>query len=184
MQEGAIALAYRRLALTELVVVAGLTPEITQAAVDECASFLTIKEDTLYLIYQSAKDYLLKDLEKSHGSKLQNGGAIQGHADISTRSIEAMRNILTENIYALPHGAFEVGDVTVPIPDPLEGLQYSCVYWIQHVCQVCSQPDLYQPDVEIEEVASFLHDKSLVHVFLEKHSLSLARGFKPDGKIP
>ena len=39
------------------------------------------------------------------------------------------------------------------------------------MCQVRSQPDLYQPDVEIEEVASFLHDKSLVHIFLEKHFL-------------
>lgn len=60
-------LAYRPLSLSELALLAGLGPEIDpQTIVEECGSFLTTKENTIYLIHQSAKDYL----KANHKSKL------------------------------------------------------------------------------------------------------------------
>jgi hypothetical protein len=56
----ATSLAYRLLSLSELAVLAGLLPEIDnpQTIVKKCSSFLITKENKVYLIYQSAKDYL------------------------------------------------------------------------------------------------------------------------------
>jgi hypothetical protein len=85
----ATSLAYRPLSLSELAVLAGLLPKMTETIVKKCGSFLTTKEKTVYLIHQSAKDYL----DANHKSKLQQGGAVQGHADISRRSINAMSKL-------------------------------------------------------------------------------------------
>jgi hypothetical protein len=115
----------------------------------ECDSFLTIREETetVSLIHKSAKDYLI-----NYQSKLP-GGVAQGHADICRRSIDAISK-LKKNIYAL-HPGSELEDITVPSPDPLEGLQYCCVYWIQH---------LQKSDAK-------LYDYDQVYLFLQKHLL-------------
>jgi hypothetical protein len=147
----ATSLAYRPLSFSELAVLAGLLPKINpETIIKKCGSFLTTKENTVYLIHQSAKEYL----EANYTSKLPQGGAIQGHADISRRSIDAMSK-LRKNIYALPHPGFEFGDITVPSSDPLEGLQYCCVYWIQH----------------LQKSDTNLCDNGEVHKFLQKHLL-------------
>ena len=57
-------LAYRPLHLLELGILSGLPVEIvgnldsTVKIVGKCGSFLTIREDYIYFIHQSAKDYL------------------------------------------------------------------------------------------------------------------------------
>jgi WD40 repeat protein len=164
----ATALAYRPLSLSELAILAGLPREITeiktQMIVEKCRSFLAIRKKTVYLIHQSVKDYL----EANYTSRLQQGGAVQGHADISRRSINAMSK-LTKNIYALPHLGSELEDITVPSPDPLEGLRYSCAFWVQHVCQLYSQFDLCQSVEKLQENAFDLHDNGQVHRFLKEH---------------
>jgi hypothetical protein len=161
----ATSLAYRPLTLSELAVLVPLSEETDlYTIVDECDSFLTIREETetVSLIHKSAKDYLI-----NYQSKLQ-GGVAQGHADISNRSISAMSK-LRKNIYALPHLSSKSAEITVPRPDPLEGLQYSCVYWARHICQVYSQPDLYQSVKELQDNVFALHDNGQVHRFLIEH---------------
>jgi hypothetical protein len=131
----ATSLAYRPLSLSELVVLAGLGTGIDpQTIVEECGSFLTTNNKTVYLIHQSAKEYL----DANHRSKLQQGGPVQGHADISRRSIHAM-STLKRNIYALPHSGFKLEDIRPPDPDPLAPIRYSCVFWIDHLCDAKSQ---------------------------------------------
>jgi hypothetical protein len=161
----AASLAYRPLSISEFAVLAGLPPKVgPETIVKKCSSFLIIKKKTVYLIHQSAKDYL----EENYLSRLQQGGAVQGHTDISRRSINAMSK-LRKNIYALPHLGPKSEDITVPSPDPLEGLRYSCVYWVRHVGQVCSPVNLYQPIEELQENAFDLHDNGQVHMFLKEH---------------
>jgi hypothetical protein len=147
----AISLAYRRLTLPELAVLASLRLEITQTAVEECGSFLTTTENTVSLIHQSAKDYL----EANYQLKLQPSGAVQGHADISRRSIDAMSKKLEKDIYTLQHVGYKSEDLTVPSQDPLEGLRYCCVYWVQHLQKSSAQ----------------LRDNDYVHQFLQLHLL-------------
>ena len=170
-------LAYRPLSVSELAALTGLRLGITRSAVEECRSFLITNDQTVYLIHKSAKDYL----NLNHESRLQQGGAIQGHMDISNRSIDAMSK-LRKNIYALPHLGSESGDITVPSPDPLEGLRYSCGYWVSHVCQVHSQLDLYQVE-QFKENVFDLHDNGRVHMFLKEHFLHWLEALSLMGEV-
>lgn len=160
----ATSLAYRPLSLFELAVLVPSPERVDPyTIVQECNSFLIIedKTGTVSLTHKSAKDYL----EANYTSRLQRGGAAQGHADICRRSLSAMSQ-LRKNIYALPHLSSKSADITVPSPDPLEGLRYSCVYWVQHVCQVYSQLD--QSVGELQENVFDLHDNGQVHMFLKE----------------
>ncbi|KAL2259059.1 hypothetical protein VTK26DRAFT_7397 [Humicola hyalothermophila] len=48
------------LSLSELAVLAGLPPAMPpRTIVKKCCSFLTVKDETVYLIHQSARDYLV-----------------------------------------------------------------------------------------------------------------------------
>jgi hypothetical protein len=96
--------------------------------VEDCGSFLTIKEETVYLIHQSAKDYL----DENYTSRLQPTGVAQGHADISRRSIDAMFSMLKQNMYNLDFG-FKAKNTSPPDPDPLTPIRYSCVFWADHL---------------------------------------------------
>jgi hypothetical protein len=130
----AISLAYRPLILSELAVLSGLPPEITQTAVEESGSFLTTTEETVSLIHQSAKEYLEKDLKKNDESRLlQPGWIARGHADITERSIDAMSAILKRDIYGLQHYGLESEDRRPPEQNPLAPVQYSCVFWLDHL---------------------------------------------------
>jgi hypothetical protein len=133
----ATAFARRPLSLPELGVLADLPPNMApQTIVMKCGSFLTTKEETVKLIYKSAKDYL-----EEYQSTLR-GGAFQAHADIIKRSINSMstlkRNsseelILKRNIYDLSHWGFKSKAIISPDPDPLAPMQYSCVFWLDHL---------------------------------------------------
>ena len=165
----AASLAHRPLSLSELTILAGLPPKIKpQLIVEKCGSFLTVKENTVYLIHQSAKDYL----KANYIPRLQYGGPVQGHADISRHLIDAMSK-LRKNIYSLPHVGSKSEDITVPSPDPLEGRRYACVYWVQHFCQACSQLDLQRSGAQ-------LYDQ--VYQFLQSHLLHWLEALSLIGK--
>ncbi|PQE28651.1 vegetative incompatibility het-e-1 protein [Rutstroemia sp. NJR-2017a WRK4] len=153
----ATSLAFRPLSLSELIVVAGLPPEIKpQNIVDKCSSFLVINAKTVYLIHQSAKDYL----EANFKSKLQPAGVAQGHVDISRRSIDAMSSMLVKNAYALPFG-FKPKDIQTPDPDPLAPIRYSCVFWADHLCSLNSESPECKTKLMNGRVLRFLEERFL-----------------------
>ncbi len=132
----ATTLAYRPLSLSELEVLAKLPRGSPRTIVEECGSFLTINEQTVYLIHQSAKEYLENDLNdpnEKHESRLLPGGVAQGHADITRHSIDAMRLTLKRDVYGLGHYGLKSSDITPPKKDPLATIQYSCVFWLDHL---------------------------------------------------
>ena len=125
-------LVRRPLSLSELIVVAGLPAKINpRAIVDRCGSFLTVKDETVYLIHQSAKDYL----GNNYATRLQPAGPAQGHSEIVRRSINAMSSMLRQNIYDLELG-FKPDNMTPPDPDPLAPIRYSCIFWADHLCSL------------------------------------------------
>jgi hypothetical protein len=130
----ALSLAYRPLSRFELAVASvGSDVDLTRI-IEKCRSFLTIKENTVYLIHQSARDYLKENFE----SRLQNGGVVQGHANICKRSIAAM-SILKRNIHTLEDYGPKPKDLRPPNPDPLVPIRYSCLFWVDHLCDANSQ---------------------------------------------
>ena len=126
------ALARRPLSFRELAVVAGL--QEPQNIVKYCGSFLRPDKDTVSLIHQSAKDYLLEDLEGSEEpppSRLHSSSA-QVHRHIIDRSIYAMSK-LQRDIYELQQYGFQTKDIPPPERDPLAPLGYSCLFWLDHL---------------------------------------------------
>jgi hypothetical protein len=126
--------AYRPLHLLELGTISGLpqpdfeTKENLEDIVKTCGSFLTVVDDHVYFIHQSAKDYLESN---ASGAIFPTGyDAFQYH--IFSRSIKALSEALQRPIYKLPQPGISNDLVKPPLQDPLASLRYSCVYWASH----------------------------------------------------
>ncbi|KJZ69366.1 hypothetical protein HIM_11248 [Hirsutella minnesotensis 3608] len=163
------ALAFRPLSLSELIALADMPPEITVTAIELCGSFLAGREETVFLIHQSAKDYLDENFE----DRLQQPGIAQGHADIGRRSIEAMTSVLKHNMYDLDYG-FKREDMKAPEPDPLAPIGYSCVFWADHFFE----------SGETSSCKRQLSDDGAVFRFLKEHLLYWLESLSLLGKVP
>lgn len=130
----AATLALRPLTLSELAILADLPPDMPRTITEDCGSFLTITGETVYLIHQSAKDYLKENFEL----RLQKGGVVQGYADICKRLIRAM-SILKRDIYTRRDYGFKPKDLRPPNDNPLVPIRYSCLFWVDHLCDANSQ---------------------------------------------
>ena len=134
--------------------------------ISNCGSFLTVREDTVDFIHKSAKDYLL---EKQTSKLFPDGIAIQHHMMVE-KAFLAM-GILAKDVYGLVHPGLNLDEaISVrPSPDPLIGVRYSCVYWVDHLSEA--------------NYDGYLRDDGLVYRFLmEKflfwlEALSLTRDF-------
>jgi hypothetical protein len=153
----AATIALRPLTLSELAILADLPLDMPQTIVEDCGSFLTTKEETVYLIHQSAKDYL----EENFTSRLQPAGIGQGHADIGRRSIGAMRSLLKRNMCNLSFG-FKSENMRPPDLDLLVPIRYSCVFWADHLCF---------RNGESPECKRELTDDGAIWSFFKKHFL-------------
>ncbi|RYP09775.1 hypothetical protein DL765_008331 [Monosporascus sp. GIB2] len=115
-------------------------------------SFLTIRDDRVYLIHQSVKDYL----NGKASSTIFPSGPTNVHHAIFSQSLQAMSATLRRDIYNLHHPGLLIGEIKAPDPDPLAAIRYSCVHWIDHFC------DAYNRSCpEVETVGQFLQEKFL-----------------------
>ncbi len=91
-------LAYRPLTVLELAIVADIPPEIdSKTIVRKCGSFLTCNGETVYLIHQSAKDFLLQELSAT----IFPSGIEDVHHSIFLRSLQIVNRTLSRDIYKL-----------------------------------------------------------------------------------
>ncbi|KAL7914489.1 WD40 repeat-like protein [Trichoderma velutinum] len=165
-------LAFRPISLSELSALSGMSHSMTMAAIELCGSFLAIREETVYLIHQSAKDYLDKNFDR-----IQSSGIAQGHINIGRRSIDTLSNDLKQNIYGLDNG-FVSEDMKPPQPDPLASIRYSSVFWAEHfVVGASDSPEGKRVLADDGEVIAFLREKLLNWLeclsLLEKLSVGL-----------
>jgi hypothetical protein len=127
------ALVYRPITLEELVALVeplrDTADEDLREIVSLCGSFLTLREDTVYFVHQSAKDFLL---EKACGDIFPSGTE-EVHRVISTKSLAILSSTLYRDMYGLKALGFPIENVTRSDPDSLAASRYSCVYWIDHL---------------------------------------------------
>ncbi|KAH8782071.1 hypothetical protein BGZ57DRAFT_926059 [Hyaloscypha finlandica] len=71
-----------------------------------------------------------------------------------------MSRTLRRDIYGLHTPGFLIDSVKPPDPDPLSTARYSCVYWVDHLC-----------DIEASHDKIGLGDNGVVHVFLKERFL-------------
>jgi hypothetical protein len=124
------AIAYRPLYLAEMGSLHRLLgqAETVRKIVAMCGSFLTIRDEQVYLIHQSAKDYVS---DKMRAAALPSQDNM--HYYLLAQSLELMSSTLERDLYSLGEPGFSIEEVEIPNPDPLATVRYSCVYWIDHL---------------------------------------------------
>jgi hypothetical protein len=95
-----------------------------------CGSFLTLRERIISFVHQSAKDFLLK--EASY--EIFPSGIEDIHHVIFSRSLHVMSRTLRRDIYSLRALGYPIERVKQPDSDPLAASRYSCIYWVDHLC--------------------------------------------------
>ncbi|KAK3360107.1 HET-R [Lasiosphaeria hispida] len=178
----AATVAYRPLHLAEIGALSGLPEQITKSTenvrkiVAKCRSFLTVRDDRIYLVHQSAKDYLS---DRASTLLFPHGVAV-AHHNMLDRSMKLLSNKLQCDIYSLYEPGFPIDQVHTPDPDPLATVRYSCVYWVNHLSDSISSTNT--------NLDTFLQDDGAVHTFLKTkylywlETLSLLR-VMPEGII-
>jgi hypothetical protein len=146
----------------EIHIAAGLREEIPRLAdlqriIDMCSSFLTIRDDYVYFIHQSAKEYLTINAH----AKIFPTGSRPIHYKICLQPLHALFTTLLKDIYDLKYPGPWTRKA-IPNPDPLMSIRYSCVFWIYHLCNV---------DGRSTDIRTELSDTGAIFVFLKKHSL-------------
>ncbi|KAJ4854411.1 NACHT domain-containing protein [Trichoderma breve] len=180
---GITVLAYQPLRLQELATLASFKGNLTrpstlQSLIHNCGSFLTVKDEIVYFIHQSSKEYLTSN--SAAQSTLFPNGIKEIHHKMAMHSINAMEQKLCRNIYKLNDHAIILADIKTPEPDPLISLRYPCSHWLQHICDSISNSENTQNQLMLND--------SKILTFLKKHILhwlevmSLMRN--PPGGIP
>jgi NACHT domain/WD domain, G-beta repeat len=156
-------LAYRPFHLLELAALVDLRREVSSSQEDlkeiihRCGSFLTLQEDTVHFIHQSAKDYLSTSVDHLIFPSTQK----EIHCGIVSRSLDNMNEKLQRDIYDLRDPGISIDEVNSVHPDPLAQIRYACVYWIRHLCEI---------DNSLHDKVG-LDDNGRIHEFLKKHFL-------------
>ncbi|KAK0725155.1 NACHT domain-containing protein [Lasiosphaeris hirsuta] len=156
-----VTVTYRPLHLAEIGALSRLLEQITKSTenvrkiVAKCRSFLTVRDNRIYLVHQSAKDYL----SDRASTLLFPHGVAMAHHDILDRSMKLLSDKLQYDIYGLYEPEFPIDQVRVPDPDPLTTVRYSCVYWVNHLSDSISGTNV--------NLDTFLQDDGAVHTFLK-----------------
>jgi hypothetical protein len=155
-----IALVYRPITLQELAALVEQLediaddPESIEEIVSLCGSFLTLRKETIYFVHQSAKEFL----STNAAQEVFTSGKEHVHYTIFIRSLEILSKTLQRDMYNLEALGYLIEDVKHPDSNPLVAVHYSCVYWVDHLCDAASYVDCLQ-DGGVVDV--FLREKYL-----------------------
>jgi hypothetical protein len=131
----ATAILYRPVAILELVALVEQLEslddlESVREIVGLCRSFLTLRNDTVYFVHQSAKDFLVT---KAYDEAFPEGSEAV-HQTMLLRSLAILSRTLRRDMYSLEAPGYPIENVKLPEADPLAASRYPCIYWIDHLC--------------------------------------------------
>jgi hypothetical protein len=160
-----IAIVYRPITLKELTSLVEMLEDMAddlesvQEIVSLCGSFLTVREGTIYFVHQSANDFLFI---KAY-NKIFPSGREKVHYVIFLRSLRVMFRTLRRDMYSLGALGYPAERVKRPDPDPLVASRYSCIYWVDHLCD-------WSPNSSVNHSVD-LQDGGAVDSFIRKKYL-------------
>ncbi|KAL4745554.1 hypothetical protein BDW72DRAFT_52920 [Aspergillus terricola var. indicus] len=151
-----VTLGYRPLYLQELCLLSGLQKQQygsddLENIVGMCGSFLTIRDDHVYLVHQSAKDYVS---ESKVSAAIFPSGSSAIHHRIFCESLQSLSAKLQRNVYSINNPGAPASEIANlrPQPDPLFDLRYSCKYWLDHFINSRS---LERPESADNQISDF-----------------------------
>ncbi|KAJ6016516.1 hypothetical protein N7540_011107 [Penicillium herquei] len=130
-----MSIVYRPLALKELASLVELPDDLSDDSeallevIAICGSFLTMREDTITFVHQSAKEFLLEETQY----EVFPAGIEAEHHTLFSRALQAMFKTLRRDIFQLKFPGFPIEKVIPPSPNPLAAAQYACIYWVDHL---------------------------------------------------
>jgi hypothetical protein len=130
------AILYRPVTISELVALVEQLEDLVddlesvREIIGLCGSFLTLREDTVYFVHQSAKDFLFA---KAYDEAFPDG-IEDVHRAIFSRSLAILSRTLRRDMYSLEAPGYPIENVKLPEVDPLAVSRYPCIYWIDHLC--------------------------------------------------
>jgi hypothetical protein len=104
--------------------------ESVREIISLCGSFLTLRDDTVYFVHKSAKDFLLATAL----DKIFPDGTEDVHRVIFSKSLATLSTTLHRDMYSLKKPGCPIENAKPADSDPLAASRYSCVYWIDHLC--------------------------------------------------
>jgi hypothetical protein len=161
------AVVYRPVTLKELTFLVEMLEDMADdleslaEIIGHCRSFLTVREGTVYFVHQSAKDYLLTDTEAFN--KIFPSGLGAAHYKILSRSLQILSKTLCRDMYSIRALGHPIEQVKQPEPDPLVASRYSCIYWVDHLCDWNSNSRVQK--------SRGLQDGGIVEVFIREKYL-------------
>jgi hypothetical protein len=128
-------IVYRPISSKELVALVESLRDLKEKDVLEiiahCGSFLTLRDNTVYFVHQSANDFLLSDAR----DQLFPDSIQAVHQEIFSRSLAILSKTLRKDMYKLKELGISIDDAEARAPEqhPLAASRYSCIYWIDHL---------------------------------------------------
>ncbi|KAJ5640336.1 uncharacterized protein N7484_008198 [Penicillium longicatenatum] len=116
-----MSIVYRPIAFDELASLIDLPDDLSDDSealsevIGVCGSFLTVREDTIIFVHQSAKEFLLKERQNVVFPR----GIEAEHHTVFSRSLQAMSKTLRRDIFQLRLPGFPIEKVKSPSPNPL-----------------------------------------------------------------
>jgi hypothetical protein len=154
-----VALTYRPIHLNELVTAADLPEAVSdnlkalEELVSRCGSLLIVRNETVYFIHQSAKDYLTTGADRI----IFPEGQTEEHCKIARRCLTLMSKSLKKDICCLEMPGSLVSEVECERVDAYlaRHIEYACCYWVDH----------------LREANDLQQNQSQVYKFLKEHFL-------------
>ncbi|KAK4062292.1 hypothetical protein Trihar35433_9113 [Trichoderma harzianum] len=129
-----VTVARQPLTLQELIALAETPGELDEKIpaicdlIAQCGSFLTIRDEVVYFVHQSAKDFLVAT--NTEQTLFLEIAKVNDY--MVSRSIDLMSELLTRDMYNLSDLDIHIDDAQALDPNPLTTIGYSCVFWIDH----------------------------------------------------
>lgn len=157
-----VLVVYRLITLEELKVLIESPEDLDKGELEEiikgCGSFLTLREDIIYLVHQSARDFLLYRAS----DRILPDGMMPLYYAIFRRSLKALSNMLQRNIYSLDNPGFPIDQTLTSGPDLLSSIRYPCIYWVDHLSNSGPAEETREKDLQEGGVMdNFLREKYL-----------------------
>ena len=159
---------YRPLRLQELVSTTELPNKISDNVrylsdlVERCGSFLTLRNETVFFIHQSAKDYIIS----GNGRKVLGLDLAEEHGKTTYQSLSILSKTLKKDLCGLKNPGILINELTeVAVKDTLRRIEYACCYWVYHLSYHIIHTNHAQLSTAI------LSDGGIVHKFLQTHFL-------------